>query len=249
MAETSLDTVDSILDTNRLIADPRSYIESLDEDGTLAEIFPSLAVLKGVTQSPIKHAEGDAFEHTLMVLDTLMGETPSDEMFGPIIDEHYRLLMIFAALYHDTGKRERNRDSTPENKVDHVKESMFHARVDLANLLSEEDLALVVEMIEKHEWVLSDTLSKKLNRLHQLFALQGNLDRGRMLLKFSEADYLGRRIAGGNDHLERRRSSMLARNLGLYGILLEYQERGETFPVNRISVEVRGRILEFLELV
>lgn len=69
--------------------DPRKCVEVLDETGLLEEILPEVFALKGVTQPKIHHPEGDVFEHTLCVLDNLVGKP---------------FITIFAGLLHDIGK-------------------------------------------------------------------------------------------------------------------------------------------------
>ncbi|GAB0056658.1 Multifunctional CCA protein [Candidatus Magnetaquicoccaceae bacterium FCR-1] len=70
---------------------PVAYFQVLDASGALAELFPELAALKGKRHSPVHHPEGDAFEHTLWVLERATRLT-SDATIR------------FAALCHDLGK-------------------------------------------------------------------------------------------------------------------------------------------------
>lgn len=70
---------------------PSVYFKVLDQVGALTRLFPEVAQLKGVRQ-PIKyHPEGDAYIHSLMVLDA--ATQLSDD-----------LDVRFAALVHDLGK-------------------------------------------------------------------------------------------------------------------------------------------------
>ncbi|MBF0260677.1 MAG: HD domain-containing protein, partial [Magnetococcales bacterium] len=78
---------------------PLAYFRVLDACGALAELFPELAALKGQVHTPIHHPEGDAFEHTLWVLERatrLSADTT----------------IRFAALCHDLGK-----GLTPETEL------------------------------------------------------------------------------------------------------------------------------------
>lgn len=77
---------------------PSVFFRCLHEVGVLAVHFPEIAALVGVEQ-PLKwHPEGDAFEHTMQVVDA-----------AAVLTE--RLDVRFAALVHDVGKA-----STPKNK-------------------------------------------------------------------------------------------------------------------------------------
>jgi tRNA nucleotidyltransferase (CCA-adding enzyme) len=67
------------------------FFEVLDACGALPALLPELARLKGVPQRVDYHPEGDAWVHTLMVLDA--AAVLSDE-----------LAIRFAALLHDLGK-------------------------------------------------------------------------------------------------------------------------------------------------
>ena len=96
------------IDESRLLEDPEGYLKELDTDGKIAELFPALERAKGVRQSPIRHAEGGVFLHSLMATTKLAEETPSDRVFGTITDPHDRLLITYALIYHDLGKKERN---------------------------------------------------------------------------------------------------------------------------------------------
>lgn len=70
---------------------PSIFFETLKQAGVLDIHFPELAALIGVLQ-PIKyHPEGDAYEHTLQVVDAAARLTPREEV-------------RFSALLHDLGK-------------------------------------------------------------------------------------------------------------------------------------------------
>ena len=70
---------------------PSVFFRALEEANVLSICFPELFALIGQTQ-PLKwHPEGDAFEHSMIVLDKVAERTTS-------------LVARFAALYHDVGK-------------------------------------------------------------------------------------------------------------------------------------------------
>jgi len=59
--------------------------------------FPELEALIGCEQNPEWHAEGDVWNHTMLVIDNAAAVRDN-------IDEKYRLAFMFAALLHDVGK-------------------------------------------------------------------------------------------------------------------------------------------------
>ncbi|MBF0622108.1 MAG: multifunctional CCA addition/repair protein [Magnetococcales bacterium] len=80
---------------------PSYYFKTLDQCGALAVIFPELAALKGKHQPEKYHPEGDAWIHTLLVIDQA----------AHISDD---IPARFAALCHDLGKGQ-----TPEHTLPH----------------------------------------------------------------------------------------------------------------------------------
>lgn len=71
---------------------PRRGMELLDEAGLLARYLPELDALKGCPQPPEFHPEGDVWEHTLRVLDSM---TERGKPSRPL---------AWAALLHDIAK-------------------------------------------------------------------------------------------------------------------------------------------------
>lgn len=71
---------------------PRRAIELLDEAGLLKLLLPELLLLKGCTQPPEYHPEGDVWEHTLRVMEAVVAEgTPKPAL-------------AWAGLLHDVAK-------------------------------------------------------------------------------------------------------------------------------------------------
>ena len=81
---------------------PSVYFRSLARAGLLAVVFPELAALIGKTQPVAFHPEGDAFAHTMLVVDTVAAETDS-------------LLARFAGLVHDLGKGQTPKEMEPHH--------------------------------------------------------------------------------------------------------------------------------------
>jgi poly(A) polymerase len=80
----------------------------LDALGLLAHILPEVHAMKGVTQPPDCHPEGDVFEHTCLLLDRLEGSSPS---------------LVMAALLHDVGKPATRSESDRIRFSGHARES------------------------------------------------------------------------------------------------------------------------------
>ena len=81
---------------------PSLFFRALQETGLLAVTFPELAALIGKTQPEAFHPEGDAFAHTMLVVDTVAAETDS-------------LLARFCGLVHDLGKGETPAEMLPHH--------------------------------------------------------------------------------------------------------------------------------------
>ena len=74
---------------------PSRFFEVLRQCGQLGEWFPEVEALIGVEQPPLYHAEGDVWNHTMMVLDAAAKRREeANEPFG----------LMLAALCHDFGK-------------------------------------------------------------------------------------------------------------------------------------------------
>ena len=82
-------------------AAPSIFFRALQRAGLLEPAFPELAALIGKTQPEAFHPEGDAFEHTLLIVDKVAGDTTS-------------LTARFAGLVHDLGK-----GTTPAEMLPH----------------------------------------------------------------------------------------------------------------------------------
>lgn len=73
------------------IGKPRRMFELLFDTGLIRYVLPDIEKLKGVEQDPIWHPEGTVSEHTIRVMENLVGES---------------LEVQFAGMFHDVGKPE-----------------------------------------------------------------------------------------------------------------------------------------------
>ncbi|WP_314597253.1 HD domain-containing protein [uncultured Selenomonas sp.] len=80
---------------------PSLFFEALAHASLLESVFPEIFALKGKTQPPQYHPEGDAYCHTMQIVDVVARKTRTIEA-------------RFAALVHDIGK-----GKTPEEMLPH----------------------------------------------------------------------------------------------------------------------------------
>ncbi len=81
---------------------PSLFLAGLDELGALEIVLPEIAALKGRIQPEKYHPEGDAYVHTLEVIDRAADLGGDDEA-------------MFAALTHDLGKAVTDDDNLPHH--------------------------------------------------------------------------------------------------------------------------------------
>ena len=137
---------------------PGEFFRVLQRCQALVHIFPEIAALEDVPQSVEHHPEGDAFVHTLMVLDVATQISPDAKV-------------RFAALVHDLGKAR----TPPKEWPRHIKHE--HRGVTVVNQLCSRlrvstdyrDLAVLVmrEHLLMHRLaeLRPETVLKLVNRL------------------------------------------------------------------------------------
>lgn len=81
---------------------PSRFFKALDKLGALEIVLPEIAALKGRIQPEKYHPEGDAYVHTLLVIDEAARLGADDET-------------MFAALVHDLGKAVTDDDNLPHH--------------------------------------------------------------------------------------------------------------------------------------
>lgn len=90
--------LENALATNK----PSIFFRNLDKANLLKIIFPALYNLKGKIQPVEFHSEGDAFEHSLNILDE-------------VAEKNKKPVIRFAALIHDIGKSETPLEMLPHH--------------------------------------------------------------------------------------------------------------------------------------
>jgi poly(A) polymerase len=87
-------------------------LELMAQTGMLREILPEVDSMRGVEQPPRFHPEGDVWQHTLMMLETLAEEKNTN--VNPVL--------AWGALLHDVGKPvSRSEDENGVHFYGHVK--------------------------------------------------------------------------------------------------------------------------------
>ena len=90
----------------------RLGFELMADTGILQQILPEVDRMRGVSQPPRFHPEGDVWQHTMIMLEMLSGET------SPLID----LALAWGVLLHDVGKPvSRTEDENGIHFYGHVK--------------------------------------------------------------------------------------------------------------------------------
>ena len=160
---------------------PAEFFRVLQACGALGPVLPEIQALFGVPQPPEHHPEGDAGQHTLMVLDA--ATRLSD-------DTRVR----FAALVHDLGKGTTPRDQWPRH-IGHEKRGLRLVKSLCKRLRVPEDhqrLALAVTeyhlLMHKLEELRPETVLKLLAGLDAF----RNPDRVESFILACEADAQGR---------------------------------------------------------
>lgn len=124
---------------------PRRYFEVLKEVGALRVWFPELEALDQVPQPAEHHPEGDAWTHTLMVLDQAQDGTTAEKL---------------AAVFHDIGKGLTPPEEWPRH-VDH--------EITGGILLDEVRRRL---RVPKEEFTLMRVVAEQHLRVHQVLAIR-----------------------------------------------------------------------------
>lgn len=114
----------------------RRGFELLNETGTLEDLLPEVAAMKGVAQPPEFHPEGDVWVHTLLLLEKLNQASPA---------------LAWGALLHDVGKPPTFRIAERIRFDGHVEEGVRMAHEILNRLrLPHKDVEQVEALVANH---------------------------------------------------------------------------------------------------
>jgi tRNA nucleotidyltransferase (CCA-adding enzyme) len=160
---------------------PSKFITVLDELGALEIVFPEIYNLKGRVQPEKYHPEGDAYVHTLLVLDRCRALGGDDET-------------MYAALLHDLGKAVTPDDNLPHH-YDHERLGVPLVRTLSERIKAPTSFRKTAETASREHLNVHrfDTMKpiKKVRMIVRLGALQNDLLLRRVALA-SQADAQGR---------------------------------------------------------
>jgi tRNA nucleotidyltransferase (CCA-adding enzyme) len=143
---------------------PSRFFRNLQQASLLKSVFPEIYALIGKTQPKEFHPEGDAFEHTMQLLDTVAKAT-------------HTISVRFAALVHDLGK-----GTTPKEMEPH------HYGHEARGLIALEQwnkrCVLPREWLEAAQFVIREHMrAPRLEKPGKIVALLLSLHRQRMRLE------------------------------------------------------------------
>jgi poly(A) polymerase len=116
----------------------RRAFELLDESGLLMEVLPEISAMKGVEQPPQFHPEGDAFVHTMLLLEKLPAGCSRTLAWG--------------ALLHDVGKPPTFRVAPDRIRFDGHVEVGVKMAVEICRRLrfSNDDTSQILALVDNH---------------------------------------------------------------------------------------------------
>jgi tRNA nucleotidyltransferase (CCA-adding enzyme) len=162
-------------------ARPSIFFETLDELHVLDLLFPEIYDLKGRVQPEKYHPEGDAYVHTLLVIDRAR-ELGADD------------IAMFTALTHDLGKAVTDDDNLPHHyNHEALGVPLVHKMSDRLKVSSAHRLAAATaarEHLNVHRFADLKTVNK-VRLITRLRGLQDNLLLERVALA-AQADAQGR---------------------------------------------------------
>ena len=187
--------------------EPSRFLNTLRQCGQLEIWFAEAARLIGVRQDPRYHAEGDAWNHTMMVLDAAAGlREQAKEPLG----------FMLSALFHDLGKAECTTETQGAiHAYGHETAGLPLVQAALRRLTNERALIrYVLNMVELHmrpvTLAVQNASVKSTNRLFDKAICPEDL------LLLARADDLGRTPRAEQDH-----TPLLNERLQIYRALMQ----------------------------
>ncbi|MCQ2210290.1 MAG: HD domain-containing protein [Paludibacteraceae bacterium] len=163
---------------------PSIFFKELDKMNGLDYWFKELKDLQGVRQNPEHHPEGDAYVHTLMVLDKAAEvKNSSSEPFS----------FMLSALCHDLGKSVATDDSDESHITAYEHDSMG---VPIAERLlkrlrcSNSEINYVLNMVEYH--MMPNMIAKESHKQSKFNKMFSKIKHPKDILLLAKCDHQGR---------------------------------------------------------
>ena len=173
---------------------PSVFFELLRELNMLSPWFSELSPLIGLVQDPLYHAEGDAWTHTMLVLDAAAElRDGAEDPFG----------FMLAALVHDIGKPLcTEKEGERVHSYGHEEKGIPVARALISRISAEKRLMrYVLSLVEHH--MRPNTLAAFNSSVKKTNAMFDSVPDPMALLLLATADIRGQRGAGvGDEHTE-----------------------------------------------
>jgi poly(A) polymerase len=167
---------------------PRKMIQLLFQTGLMHQVLPEVVNLKGSPQNPEFHLEGDVLEHTILVMEKLVGQNP---------------LMQLAGLLHDIAKPTTLviEDGRPTNKGHDAAGADMTETIMLRLKFSNDEIEFVKNLVADH---MRHHIAKEFRKstLKRYLALPYFNE----LMLLNEADTLS--ASGNLEHIEFLREKM-----------------------------------------
>ncbi len=166
---------------------PSVFFILLRELDMLSPWFSELEPLIGLEQDPIYHAEGDAWTHTMMVLDAAAElRSQADDPYG----------FMLAALVHDLGKAVSTfREGDRVHSYGHEEKGLPLVRAFISRISAESKLMkYVLELVRQH--MRPNTLASFNSSVKKTNAMFDSVSDPMALVLLAAADIRGQRGSG-----------------------------------------------------
>lgn len=211
---------------------PSDYFIKLDSDHIIEKMYPEVAALKGVKQNPDFHKEGDAWVHTLMVLDAAANR--KERVSNPFY-------FMMSALCHDLGKAVST--SEIDGAIHSYKHELEGIRISKSFLNSlgadTQMIRYVTNMVEKHmEPNIMARAKSKIKKTNKMFY---NSVAPYDLIQLSVCDCIGKLPFEGDNE------AFLLKRLDIYNEIIQrpYVTAEDLLAVGIKADENFDKILEY----
>ena len=171
------------LETEKALStdNPEVYFRTLRKVGALMCLYPEIHDMIGKTQNPVYHGEGDAFDHSMLVLKIAVGENNCTQT-------------RFAALTHDIGKGQTDTALLPKHHGhEDIGAEIIKSMCKRMNIPGNyRDLAIVVAKYHMEHHKVFEMKPKKVLKLLEYTDAIRKPERFHKFLDVCKYDYRGR---------------------------------------------------------